>query len=106
MTTEQRQITGTVREHDGAAVVRMEARYPTDIDDLWSAITEPDRLSRWVAEVPGDLREGGQFHRPFHQQLGRDGAGRGLPATAPAPDRDGRWGWGPDRDRGHVDRAG
>jgi uncharacterized protein YndB with AHSA1/START domain len=33
--------------------------YDTDIADLWSAITEPDRLARWIAQVDGDLRVGG-----------------------------------------------
>ena len=33
--------------------------YDTDLADLWSAITEPDRLARWVATVEGDLRLGG-----------------------------------------------
>ena len=41
----------------------MEDRFDTDIDDLWSALTEPRRLARWIAEVDGDLRLGGEFHR-------------------------------------------
>ncbi|HEY3015136.1 MAG TPA: SRPBCC family protein [Nocardioides sp.] len=61
----QTDIVGTVREHEGAAVVHMEARYPTDISDLWSAITEPERLARWIAEVSGDLRVGGSFSATF-----------------------------------------
>lgn len=61
----QHDIVGTVREHEGAAVVHMEGRYPTGIDDLWSAITEPERLARWVADVSGDLREGGTFSATF-----------------------------------------
>jgi uncharacterized protein YndB with AHSA1/START domain len=39
----------------------MEERFDTDIDDLWSALTEPERLSQWLAEVEGDLRTGGTF---------------------------------------------
>ena len=46
---------------DGAGVVRIEDRYDTDIDDLWQAITDPRRLSRWYGEVTGDLRPGGEF---------------------------------------------
>ena len=42
--------------------MRIEDRYATDIDDLWSAITEPDRLARWWGKVDGDLRVGGEFH--------------------------------------------
>jgi len=43
-------------------VVRMEDRYDTDIDDLWSALTEPERLARWYGEIEGELRLGGEFH--------------------------------------------
>lgn len=35
--------------------------YATDIDDLWSAATTPERLSRWMATYRGDLREGGAW---------------------------------------------
>ncbi len=42
--------------------MRVEDRYDTDIDDLWSAVTDPARLAGWYAEVDGDLRPGGDFH--------------------------------------------
>jgi uncharacterized protein YndB with AHSA1/START domain len=58
-------IIGTLRSADGKGAVRMEDRYDTDIDDLWSALTEPRRLARWIAEVAGDLRLGGEFHARF-----------------------------------------
>ena len=54
-------LLGTLRSADGKGVVRMEDRYDTDIDDLWSAITDPGRLARWYGEVEGDLRLGGVF---------------------------------------------
>jgi uncharacterized protein YndB with AHSA1/START domain len=54
-------ILGSLRSEDGKGVVRMEDRYDTDIDDLWSALTEPPRLARWYGEVKGDLRLGGEF---------------------------------------------
>jgi hypothetical protein len=49
MTSNQRsdsRILGSLRSEDGKGVVRIEDRYDTDIDDLWSAITSPDRLAR------------------------------------------------------------
>jgi len=52
----------------------MEEVYDTPAADLWSAVTEPDRLARWVAEVTGDLRVGGEFHARFTS--GWDGPGR------------------------------
>jgi uncharacterized protein YndB with AHSA1/START domain len=51
-------IVGSLRPENGRGVVRMDDRYATDIDDLWSALTTRDRLRRWVAEVQGDLRLG------------------------------------------------
>jgi uncharacterized protein YndB with AHSA1/START domain len=54
-------ILGSLRSADGTGVVRIEDRYHTDIDDLWSALTDPVRLARWHGQVEGDLRPGGQF---------------------------------------------
>jgi len=54
-------ILGSLRSADGKGVVRLEDRYDTDLDDLWSAITDPGRLARWYGEVDGDLRLGGEF---------------------------------------------
>jgi uncharacterized protein YndB with AHSA1/START domain len=51
----------SLRSADDKGVVRMEDRYDTDIDDLWSALTDPGRLARWYGEVEGDLRPGGEF---------------------------------------------
>jgi uncharacterized protein YndB with AHSA1/START domain len=67
-------ILGTLRSGDGKAVVRIEDRYDTDMEDLWSALTEPRRLRRWIAEVKGDLRVGGEFHARFTS--GWEGTGR------------------------------
>ena len=55
-------VLGKLRSADGTGVVRIEERYDTDIDDLWSAFTDPRRLARWYGEVDGDLRHGGQFN--------------------------------------------
>jgi uncharacterized protein YndB with AHSA1/START domain len=35
--------------------------YPAPIGEVWSAITEPDRINRFFLPVSGDLREGGHF---------------------------------------------
>jgi uncharacterized protein YndB with AHSA1/START domain len=68
-------ILGTLRTADGKGVVRMEDRFDTDIDDLWSALTDPSRLARWLGEVEGDLRLGGEFHFRFFAS-GSEGTGR------------------------------
>ena len=39
-------ILGGLRAADGKGIVRIEDRFDTDIDDLWSALTDPRRLAR------------------------------------------------------------
>jgi uncharacterized protein YndB with AHSA1/START domain len=68
-------ILGSLRSADGKGVVRMEDRFDTDIDDLWSALTDPVRLARWIGEVEGDLRLGGGFRFRFFAS-GSEGTGR------------------------------
>ncbi len=68
-------ILGTVRSADGTGIVRMEDRFAADIDDVWSALTHPRRLARWIGDVEGDLRPGGEFHRLFFAS-GSQGTGR------------------------------
>lgn len=58
-------VLGSLGTADGTGVVRMEDRFQTDIDDLWSALTEPDRLARWLGKVEGDLRLEGAFRAHF-----------------------------------------
>ncbi|QWZ07327.1 SRPBCC domain-containing protein [Nocardioides panacis] len=57
---------GILRAADGTGVVRLEDRFDTDIDDLWSALTDPPRLARWLGEVEGDLRPGGEFRAHYY----------------------------------------
>jgi uncharacterized protein YndB with AHSA1/START domain len=69
-----RTVIGSLRLADGKAVVRMEDRFDTDARDLWSALTDPGRLARWIARVEGDLRVGGEIHAVFTS--GWEGPGR------------------------------
>ena len=68
-------ILGSQRSADGKGIVRMEDRYDTDIDDLWSALTDPRRLARWLGDIEGDLRLGGEFRARFFAS-GWEGTGR------------------------------
>ncbi len=68
-------IVGSLRRlEDGKGAVRMEDLYDADMDDLWSAVTDPPRLARWIAEVDGDCQLGGRIHARFTS--GWDGPGR------------------------------
>jgi uncharacterized protein YndB with AHSA1/START domain len=76
-------ILGSLRSSEGAGVVRIEDRYDTDIDDLWSAITDPGRLARWFGRAEGDLRLGGRFLL----DLGPDGERVGRVEACEPPGR-------------------
>jgi uncharacterized protein YndB with AHSA1/START domain len=51
------------RDHDGrpARVVVATCAYDTTIDDVWDAITSPERIPRWFLPISGDLRLGGRY---------------------------------------------
>jgi hypothetical protein len=53
------------RVHDGQAirVVIASRAYDTDIEDLWDALTNTERLPRWFAPVEGELKPGGGSRR-------------------------------------------
>jgi len=50
-------------ERDGAPTKIAVARraYATDRDDLWDAVTSPERIRRWFLPVTGDLAVGGRY---------------------------------------------
>jgi uncharacterized protein YndB with AHSA1/START domain len=68
-------ILGSLRSNDGEGIVRMEDRFDTDMDDVWSALTDPSRLARWYGEVEGDLRLGGEYRARLFSS-GWEGTGR------------------------------
>jgi uncharacterized protein YndB with AHSA1/START domain len=51
------------RDHEGrpARLVVAARTYDTDIDDLWDALTNAERIPRWFMPVSGDLRLGGRY---------------------------------------------
>ena len=59
-------LLGTLRAADGTGIVRLEDRFDTGVDDLWSALTDPARLARWLGEVDGQLREGGELRALYY----------------------------------------
>jgi uncharacterized protein YndB with AHSA1/START domain len=74
-TTSDTRIVGSLHDTgDGKGTVRVEDVFDTDIDDLWSALTDPARLQRWIATVEGDLRLGGQIQARFTSTW--EGSGR------------------------------
>ena len=58
-----------------SVVLRRE--YDATADDVWDAVTNPDRIKRWFMPVSGELREGGDF------QLEGNAGGRILRCDRP-----------------------
>jgi uncharacterized protein YndB with AHSA1/START domain len=52
--------TGTLPAGD-AWVVTLSRSYPAGVEDVWDAITNPERIPRWFLPVSGDLRPGGTY---------------------------------------------
>lgn len=49
--------------HEGkpARLVSGSATFDTDIEDLWDAVTNPERLPRWFLTISGELKIGGHY---------------------------------------------
>jgi uncharacterized protein YndB with AHSA1/START domain len=40
-------LTGTYEQIDGSPVVRFERTFPHSVEEVWAAVTDPDRLADW-----------------------------------------------------------
>lgn len=80
--TSSNRILGTLGTADGKGVVRMEDRFDMPIDEVWSALTERDRLAVWYGEVEGELAPGGEYRARLHAS-GWEGKGRIQAFEAP-----------------------
>jgi uncharacterized protein YndB with AHSA1/START domain len=51
------------REHEGrpARVVIAARTYDTNVEDVWDALTDAERIPRWFLPVTGELRLGGRY---------------------------------------------
>ena len=49
------------RESKSAADVTLSRTFDTNIQDLWDAVTNPDRIPRWATNVTGDLKLNGRY---------------------------------------------
>lgn len=59
--TVTREVGGRRLDGTDTHTVILRRRYDAPIDDVWDAITDPARLSRWFLPVTGDLRPGGTY---------------------------------------------
>ncbi|BCB91647.1 SRPBCC family protein [Phytohabitans suffuscus] len=67
---------GPLPAGEGDTVV-LRRRYDAEVEDVWDAITTPERLSRWFLPVTGDLRVDGTY------QLEGNAAGEILQCQPP-----------------------
>ena len=44
-----------------ARTVRLRRTYDAPIDDVWDALTNPERIGRWFLPISGDYRVGGRY---------------------------------------------
>jgi uncharacterized protein YndB with AHSA1/START domain len=54
-------LQGQLRMDGVRRAVRFEHRYDATPAEVWSALTEPSRLARWLADAELDLRVGGEY---------------------------------------------
>lgn len=61
MGAEFREVKDATRDGQPVRVVAGARTYATDIDDLWDALTNIERIPRWFSPISGDLRLGGRY---------------------------------------------
>ena len=57
----QRSVSSVTRDEKAAKTVTLTRSYPTGIDDLWSALTNSERIQLWFLPITGDLNLGGRY---------------------------------------------
>ena len=61
LTATHREVGSRLIAAGEARTALMRRRYDAPIEDVWDAITDPERISRWFIKPTGDLRVGGTF---------------------------------------------
>lgn len=62
----QRTVGTRVLEAGEARVVTISQSYASDVDDLWDACTNIERIPRWFLPITGDLKVGGSYQLKGH----------------------------------------
>ena len=52
--------TGRIAAGEGRAI-RLRRTYDAPIEDVWDALTSPERITRWFLPISGDYRIGGRY---------------------------------------------
>ena len=54
------QTMGTLRREGAKRAVRHERRYDATVEEVWAALTEPEQVRNWLAEMTLEPRTGGR----------------------------------------------
>jgi uncharacterized protein YndB with AHSA1/START domain len=56
-----REVASTTRDGVPARMIVAERMYPSPPDDVWDALTNAERIPRWLLPITGELRLGGRY---------------------------------------------
>ena len=68
--TTQREVTEGRLPSGEARTIRLQRDYDSPIEDVWDALTDPERIGRWFLPISGDYRLGGTYQ--FEGNAGGD----------------------------------
>ena len=57
----QRSVSAPTRDGQPARAVTISRPYAATAEDLWDALTNPERIPRWFLPIEGDLQPGGHY---------------------------------------------
>jgi len=57
----ERSVASLERDGQAARAVTLARSYDTTVEDLWDAVTNPERLPRWFLPISGELEQGGCY---------------------------------------------
>lgn len=57
----RRTLDHRVLDAGDARVITIARTYAADVEDVWDACTDPERIRRWFVPVTGELRPGGRY---------------------------------------------
>ncbi len=72
-----RGLTTVERNGQEMRLLTAERTYPAAVEEVWDALTDPERVPRWLLPLTGDLRVGGRY------QLEGNAGGEVLGCTPP-----------------------
>ena len=57
----ERSVSSLGRDGQPVRAVTLARRYSTTVEDLWDAVTNPERIPRWFLPIGGHLKPGGRY---------------------------------------------